>query len=134
MRWLRRRPLCVASDRAGDLLARFGHRIESAVELHALFYGVPHLADLLAQILEIGLAHGLHELSLKLRRHAAHFRSELPKRTQNARQVLRGNRNKRDDGDDDKLAGFEIEHACCSGALLPPLDGAGRSVERFGVG
>jgi hypothetical protein len=68
------------------------------------------IVDLLLQVGELGLAHRLMELVLELGGHAAQLRHPLPERAQHGRELLRPDRDQRDDADEKKLAPTDVEH------------------------
>ena len=74
-RWLVRRA-CGRFDRALQLVADGLDRVEAAFMDRR--HGIVHALQLLLHVVELGLAHGLVELTLKLRRHAADLAVMLP--------------------------------------------------------
>ena len=66
--------------------------------------------ELLADALQIGLAHRVHELALELGRHSAHLADDLADGAHDARQVLRRDHRERDDRHHHQLAYVEVEH------------------------
>ena len=62
------------------------------------------------QVGELGLAQRFLELALEFVGHAADLAHPLAERAQNGRQLLRPDRDQRDDADDDELAPTKIEH------------------------
>jgi len=59
-----------------------------------------HVVDLLLEVGQLRLAHRFMELVLELGGHAAQLAHPLPKRAQHPRQLLRPDRDQRDDADD----------------------------------
>jgi len=84
----------------------FGKRIEARIELGA-FGQLPHP---LLDILDIGFAHGIHELTAKLGRHPPHLGGGLAGLAQDARKFLRPYHDECHDPDDDEFAGIKIKH------------------------
>ena len=68
------------------------------------------LLNIRLEILDLGLAHRVHELAAKLGRHAAHFGGHLAHLAHDARKFFRPDDDQRHDPDDDELAGIKIKH------------------------
>ena len=62
------------------------------------------------EVLKVGLLHGVHELALELAGHAAQARDHLADLAHHARQILGPDHDERDDADDQKFSGIDIEH------------------------
>ena len=100
------------------LLLDVGDGIEGDIDLG----GVADRLQVLLDVLELGLAHRVHELALKVGRHAPHLRIGLAELAEHARQLLRPDDDQGDDPDDDQFAGVEIKHverSCREGSTFP---------------
>ncbi len=73
------------------------------------------IVGLLFQVGDVGFAQGFLELALEFVGHAADLAEHLADGAQYGWQLLRPDRNQRDDADEDKLAPTKIEH----GRLTP---------------
>jgi len=69
-----------------------------------------HLVDLLLEVGHLRLTHRLLKLALELGGHAAQLAHPLPERAQHGRQLLRPDRDQRDDADEQELAPTDLEH------------------------
>ncbi len=65
---------------------------------------------MLLQVAQFGFAQGFLELALEFVGHAPHLAHPLADGAQDGRQLLRADRDQRDDADDDELAPIETEH------------------------
>src|SRR6266404_2410387 len=82
--------------RAVQLPADLGDRIERGIALRL----ARHVVDLLLDVGQLRLAHRLLKLTLKFGGHAAQLVRPLPERAKHRGQLLRPDRDQRDDADD----------------------------------
>src|SRR5262249_47429031 len=94
------------------------HRIERRIALRL----AGHVVDLLLEVGQLRFSDRLLELALELGGHAAQLVHPLPERAQHARQLLRSDRDQRDDADEQKLAPTDFEHESLNSErrALPP--------------
>src|SRR5438132_1231459 len=90
--WLMPAPFAL---RALDLHAHVVERIK----VRHLGGLIGHVVDLLLEVGKLGFAHRLIELVLEIARHAADLSHPVPERAERARQLLRSDRDQRDDAD-----------------------------------
>src|ERR1019366_10595342 len=83
------------------------------------------IVGVLLQVGELGLAQRFLELALEFVGHAADLAHPLAKRAQYGWQLLRPDRDQRDDADDDHLAPTKSEHGLINSLRMIPKSGPG---------
>src|SRR5262249_14876774 len=109
----RRGRACGVDHRALDLLLRafqLPFDLADGIEIRIALRLARHLVDLLLEVGHLRLAHRFLKLVLELGGHAAQLAHPLPERAQHGRQLLRPDRDQRDDADEQELAPTDLEH------------------------
>ena len=97
-------------DGLRHVFAHHADRVEARVDLRLVVDRLEFLLHAFEVGLAFDLAHGVHELTLELGRHAPHLAQRLADCAHDAWQILRRNHRQSDDADNDHLADVKIEH------------------------